>query len=205
MPFKITNFLSAPLKQGRFITPLRLSYIQNGKPRSWEAVKSHDSVSILLYHTDRRAFLLVKQFRPAVYMHHPQHRFTYELCSGILDKPLSLEEIAAEEIDEECGFAVPVSEISKISSFLTNVGVTGSRQHLYFALINDARQMHSGGGVNDEEIILEYIPLEQAGDFLYDESLGKTPGLMFAFYWFFEQFGRRAEKLSPAAALFSAR
>lgn len=200
MPFKITDFLSSPLRRGRFVRPLRLSYRQNGEPRSWEAVKSHDSVSVLLYHTQKQGFLLVKQFRPAVYMHHQQYRFTYELCAGIVDKPLPLEDIAREEINEECGFDVPVDEIRKISSFLTNVGVTGTRQHLFFALIDDSRQVHAGGGVHDEVIIPEYISLAQAEEFLYDETLAKTPGLMFAFYWFFERFGRHAEHLDPATA-----
>ena len=43
-----------------------------------------------------------------------------------------------------------------------------------------------GGGINDEQIELEFIPLEDAKSFIYDEKKAKTPGLMFAFYWFFE-------------------
>lgn len=43
---------------------------------------------------------------------------TYELCAGIVDKPeLSLEEIACEEILEECGYEVPVTSLKKITSY----------------------------------------------------------------------------------------
>lgn len=43
---------------------------------------------------------------------------TYELCAGLVDKPdLSLEEIARQEILEECGFDVPVTKLRKITSY----------------------------------------------------------------------------------------
>jgi len=187
MPFKIENFSISTLQDNRFIEPVRLHYHQNGNQRSWEAVRSHDSVAILLYHSDKNAFLVVKQFRPAVHLHHPEHVLTYELCAGIVDKDTSLEQISREEIDEECGYDVPLDKIEKVTSFYTNVGVTGSQQHLFYAAIDESMKIHAGGGVQNEEILLEFIPVEQARKFLFDESLAKTPGLMFGFYWFFEQ------------------
>ncbi|MBW6508622.1 MAG: NUDIX domain-containing protein [Desulfuromonadales bacterium] len=187
MPFNISDFHTAPLNQGQFVKPVRLHYRQNGNDCTWEAVKCHDSVAILLYHRDKEAFLLVKQFRPAVHMNHPVHLCTYELCAGLVDKDVSLGQIAREEIDEECGFAVPVENISKISSFFTNVGVSGNRQHLFYAEIDDSMKIHNGGGIHSEEIILEYLPCKDARAFIYDESKAKTPGLMFAMYWFWEQ------------------
>ena len=192
MPFKITNFSVLPQQEARFVQPVQLRYSQDGWERTWEAVKSHDSVSVLLYHTEKNAFLLVKQFRPPVYMTH-NHTCTYELCAGIVDKEVSLEQITREEIDEECGYAVPLAALEKVSSFFTNVGVTGSQQHLFFAKIDESMQIHNGGGVNNEQIVLEFIPLGEAKEFIFDESLAKTPGLMFAFYWFFERYGT-AEK-----------
>lgn len=38
-----------------------------GKPRTWEIIESHASVGVVLYHADMDAWLLVRQFRPAVY------------------------------------------------------------------------------------------------------------------------------------------
>lgn len=185
MPFDISDFQRTPLNDGHFVKPVRLSYLQNGQSCTWEAVQCHDSVAVLLYHRNRDAFLLVKQFRPAVYMNHPEHVCTYELCAGLVDKDAPLKQIAREEIDEECGFAVPVEQIRKISSFFTHVGVSGNRQHLFFAGIDDSMKIHDGGGIHTEQIILEYIPLTEADAFIYDESRAKTPGLMFAFSWFF--------------------
>jgi UDP-sugar diphosphatase len=187
MPFEITDFYTGPLDKGQFVKPVRLHYLQNGHQRSWEAVRCHDSVAILLYHRDKDAFLLVKQFRPAVHMNHPEHLYTYELCAGLIDKDVPLEQIVREEIDEECGYAVPLENISKISSFFTNVGVSGNKQHLYYAEIDESMKIHHGGGVHTEEILLEYITCKDARTFIYDESKAKTPGLIFAFYWFWER------------------
>lgn len=183
---KITNFTISQLNNPKFVQPVRLNYTQNNKNKTWEAVKSHDSVAILLYHTQKDAFLFVKQFRAPVYMHHSEYQFTYELCAGIIDKDIPLIKIAKEEIDEECGYDVSVDRIEKMTSFFTNVGVSGSKQHLYFATIDDNMKIHEGGGINDEFIELEYIKTKDIKEFIYDESKAKTPGLMFAMYWFFE-------------------
>lgn len=185
MLFKITRFETIPLEEPRFVYPIRILYTQNGRDLSWEAVKSHDSVAILLYHTEKKAFLLVKQFRPPVHMNHPEHLFTYELCAGIVDKQVPLEQIAREEIDEECGYDVPPERIEKITSFFTNVGISGGQQHLYYAQIDETMRRHEGGGIDTEEIFLEWVPLTEANTFVFDENKAKTPGLMFAFYWFF--------------------
>lgn len=42
---------------------------------------------------------------------------TYELCAGIVDKPLPPEEIAREEILEECGYKVNTENIMRITGF----------------------------------------------------------------------------------------
>lgn len=180
----IKNFKTNELKNTKFVHPVSITYNQNGKDKLWEAVKSFDSVAVLLYHEEKDAFLLVKQFRAPVYLNDESHLCTYELCAGIIDKEVSLAQIAKEEIDEECGYDVALESIEKITSFYTNVGVSGGCQSLFFATINESMKIHSGGGINDEEIDLMFLPLNKIEEFLYDESKAKTPGLMFSFYWF---------------------
>jgi len=46
----------------------------------------------------------------------PCHACTLELCAGIVDKDVSLEEIARQELLEEVGYDVPVSKLEKIVS-----------------------------------------------------------------------------------------
>ena len=180
----IKDFKIDELKDTKFVHPVKITYNQNGKDKAWEAVKSFDSVSVLLYHEEKKAFVLVKQFRAAVYLNDKKHTHTYELCAGIIDKDTSLEQIVKEEIDEECGYDVDVKSIEKITSFFTNVGVSGSKQFLFYAKINESMKKHKGGGINDEEIELMYLPYEEINEFIFDEKKAKTPGLMFSFYWF---------------------
>lgn len=184
----IENFTIKPLEESRYIHPVMLHYTQGEIDKKWEAVKSHDSVAVLLYHRTKRAFVVVKQFRAPVYMHHSNYEMTYELCAGIVDKETSLHQIAKEEIDEECGYEVCVEEIMEITSFFTNVGISGAKQSLFFAIVDETMRIHEGGGIHDEEIVLDFIPLEDAKAFIFDTTKAKTPGLMFAFYWFFENY-----------------
>jgi UDP-sugar diphosphatase len=181
---EIEDLEISELKDTKFIHPFKLSYKQNGKNKTWEAIRSHNSVAVLLYHTQKNAFLLVKQFRAPVFLNDSSKTFTYELCAGLVDKNKSLEEIVKEEIDEECGYKVDLNDIIKITSFYTSVGISGACQYLFFAKIDDSMKIHEGGGINDEEIEVMYLPIEKSDEFIFDESKAKTPGLMFGFYWF---------------------
>ena len=180
----IKDFKTSELTDTRFIHPVKVSFNLNGKDKTWEAVSSHDSVAILLYHQEKNAFLLVKQFRAPVYLNDINKTYTYELCAGLVDKDKSLIEIAKEEIDEECGYDVALSDIQKVTAVFTNVGISGGCQHLFFAKINESMKIHEGGGINDEQIELHFLPIEKSDELIFDESKAKTPGLMFSFYWF---------------------
>lgn len=175
------------LEDPKFIQPIRINYQQNGVVKSWEAVKSHNSVATLLYHKEQDAFLLVKQFRPPVYLNNKDHGITFELCAGILDKDVDSIQTAKEEIDEECGYDVPLEKIEKITAFYTSVGFAGAHQTLYYAEIDESMKKHDGGGIHDEEIELFFLPVNKAKAFALDENKPKTPGLMFAIYWFLDQ------------------
>jgi len=179
------NFKLSPLVDAHYIKTSLATYEQSGTPKTWEIVQAHDSVAILLYHEEQEAFILVKQFRPAVYLNNDDG-MTIELCAGLIDKPLSLEQIAKEEIEEECGFDVPLEGVERVTSFHTSVGFAGSKQTLYYAKVNESMRVSEGGGIQDEEIEVISLPIKDAKALIYDEDVAKTPGLMFAFIWWFE-------------------
>jgi UDP-sugar diphosphatase len=189
MQSRITNFRLEPLKEPRFIHTALAHYEQNGETKSWEIVEAHDSVAILLFHTTKKAFILVRQFRPAVYLNN-QEGETVELCAGIVDKSLPLVQIAIEEIEEECGYQVPLEHMERITAFHTSVGFAGSRQTLYYAEVNENMIVSDGGGVDGEMIEVVELPVAKMESFLYDESIAKTPGLMFAFLWWKQRYAR---------------
>ena len=174
------------LKTTNFIKPIEINYTQNGVKKRWEAVLSHDSVAILLYHKEKDAFVLVKQLRVTVLNKNPDDGYMYELCAGIVDKKCSIEQIAKEEILEECGYDVPVANLEKISAFYTSVGISGTYQTLYYAEIDESMKVSEGGGLKEEEIEVIFIPRKKAKEFMFDEHYQKTTGVSLAFYWFFD-------------------
>ena len=186
MENKIENFHLGPLTESKFISTALAAYEQNGMQKTWEIVQAHDSVAILIYHKEYKSFILVKQFRPAVYLNNSDG-LTVELCAGIVDKEHSLVQIAKEEIEEECGYDVPLEEIEKITSFHTSVGFAGSKQILYYVEVEENMKVSAGGGVDGELIEVITLSTEDAEDLIYDESIAKTPGLMFAFMWWFKR------------------
>ena len=176
-----------PLEDPKFIKPVRINYTQNGKQKSWEAIQSHNSVAVLLYHKEKDAFLLVKQLRVTTMLSNDgEDGYTIELCAGIVDKELPLVQIAKEEILEECGYDVPTEKIQRVTSYYTSVGFSGAKQTMYYAEIDESMRVSEGGGIEDEEIELLFLPVSDAKNFMFDERYKKTPGLMMAFYWFFD-------------------
>ena len=173
------------LSNPKFIKPIKINYTQNEKKKVWEAVISHDSVAILLWHKDKDAFVLVKQLRATVLHKTKIDGITYELCAGIVDKDASNAQIAKEEVLEECGYDVPVENLEKISSFYTSVGISGTHQTIYYAEINESMKINDGGGLEEEDIEVIYVPTIDAKTFIFDESYKKTTGVMLSIYWFF--------------------
>ena len=122
----ITEVSFVPLTASKYLTPLRMNYTQDGKAKVWDLMKSHSSVAIVIFNQTTQKLIFVKQFWPAVFMSRASAMtgenvnagssidtalvkgevgLTIELCAGIIDKDISLEEIAREEVREECGLS----------------------------------------------------------------------------------------------------
>jgi len=168
-----------------FVQPKSMFYMQNGIEKRWDIIDAHDSVSILLYHKEFDSFVFVKQFRPSIYLKN-NDGYTYELCAGLVDKDISLKKIAHEEILEETGYDISLDEIQKITSFYTAVGFAGGKQTLYFAVLDESMKVSEGGGIEDESIEVIYIKRDEVMEFMLNEEVAKTSGLMFALMWYFK-------------------
>jgi hypothetical protein len=120
----VRNVKIAPVSDSKYVRPLRMEFdiARRGKTvrRGWDVVQSHDAVCVLLYHVERRGFLLVRQFRPAVWLCQSEERkatdplcgYTIELCAGLIDKAKSVEQIA---------------KVRRAGGALPSVGVAHSR------------------------------------------------------------------------------
>ena len=58
MANEITDFKLQPLENAKFISTSFATYEQDGIKKSWEIVEAHDSVAILLYHKEKKSFVL---------------------------------------------------------------------------------------------------------------------------------------------------
>lgn len=195
------------LKNSAYIKPTRLLFKQNGKQRIWDLMKTHDSVSAVIYNKSRDVLLFVRQFRPAVYYGQiPPHEFTsgkpidttkypgklgvtLELCAGIIDnEKLSSAETMREEIKEECGYDVPLSSVQRVTSFRAGVGILGAKQELFYVEVTDSMKISAGGGVEEQGEMIDVVELTkaEAKKMLFDESIMRPAALLFGITWFLE-------------------
>uniref|UniRef100_A0A8C3W2N9 Uridine diphosphate glucose pyrophosphatase NUDT14 n=1 Tax=Catagonus wagneri TaxID=51154 RepID=A0A8C3W2N9_9CETA len=195
-----------------YLRPLTLHYRQNGTQKSWDSMKPHDSVAVLMFSSSRRSLVLVKQFRLAVYAGKVERLFpgslaaadqdrprelraalpgsagvTHELCAGLVDQPgLSLEEVACKEAWEECGYRLAPSDLHRVATYKSGLGLTGSTQTMFYAEVTDAQRAGPGGGLAEEGELIEalHLPLDGTQAFAGDPDVPKTLGVIFGISWF---------------------
>lgn len=111
---------------------------------------------------------------------------TYELCAGIVDKSVPLQQITKEEILEETGYDVPLGSIELINTYYSSVGHSGSRQHLYYCEVSDAMMVSDGGGNETEGEMIEvvHMPAEEGLKMIFNAEVAKSTGVCFAILWF---------------------
>lgn len=181
------------LGESKYIRPFSIHFVQDGIKRKWDCIKAHDSVSSLLYHTQRDAFLFVKQFRPSLWYYQKQNGInsdelgiSYEFCAGLCDKGLDEKRTMIEEIFEETGYAT--NDVRYITSSFTGLGFSANRQSIFYALIDESMKRGAGGGIDDEKIELCFIERAKINEFLLDESKPKGAGALFGITWFLANF-----------------
>lgn len=116
----------------------------------------------------------------------PEIAVTMELCAGIIDKPISIVEIAREEILEECGYDVPVDRIEQIIRYRSGVGTSGAEQTLFYTEVTDADKVSTaGGGVDDEIIDVVEYGIEEARQLTAKGTvITSPPSFLFGLMWF---------------------
>lgn len=189
-----------PLPNSIYLKPLRMTYKQNGKEKSWDLMEMHDGVAIIIYNITRNVLVFVKQFRPGVYyVNIPEELrnkpidmnkypaklgITTELCAGIVDKNKSLAEIAKEEVLEECGYDVPLENFEKLHAYSANVGCSGAVLTMYYCEVTDDMKVSAGGGVEDEIIDVIEMTVDEFKKYCYQDAI-KSPGsVLVALHWF---------------------
>ncbi|KAL1518375.1 hypothetical protein ABEB36_002007 [Hypothenemus hampei] len=201
---KISNVIMRPLERSIYLKPYTMHFTQNGQEKSWDLLGVHDSVAIIIYNITRNVLVLVKQFRPAVYLgsiniedrkldcpidivkYPPENGITIELCAGIVDKTLSLAEIAKEEVLEECGYDVPLNALQFINQYRSGVGTSASIQTAFYCEVTDDMKVSHGGGTNDELIETVEMSVDEIRKYVTQKGVvvNSPPSFLFGIYWF---------------------
>lgn len=204
------------LNQGEsnYVKPMRMHFTLNGRTRTWDCLKAHDSVASVIYNKSRNKLIYVKQFRPAVYLSSlsattsnltefdvaklqtPSSEkvgYTMELCAGLADKSgKTPQEVMQEEIMEETGYNVPLDSVKFISSFRGSTGLSGTLMNLYFTEVTDEQRSAEGGGVDDEAIEVMEVDIDDARKAIYcrdDEApYSRPPAMLFGTCWFLNEY-----------------
>ncbi|XP_063601204.1 uridine diphosphate glucose pyrophosphatase NUDT14-like [Penaeus indicus] len=192
-----------PLTSSQFVKPYRMHYKQNNVEKIWDLVSLHESVSIIIFNTDRKKLVLVKQFRPAVYYggipreerklgstdtskYPGSAGLTIELCAGIVDKTKDLAQTAKEEVLEECGYEAPLESFEKVLKYRSGVGVSGDQQTVFYVEVTDKMKVSQGGGLADEGEMIEVVEMSipEVQQYLSQPEVNSPGGLLFGLMWF---------------------
>ena len=112
--------------------------------------------------------------------------FTYELCAGLIDKAgLSPEEIAREEVKEECGYSIQSSAIRKVATYVHAAAHLGTMEHIFYAEVDESMRAGAGGGLSEDGEAIEVftLPLEEARDFVLDPEYPKSAAAIIGIQW----------------------
>lgn len=152
------------------------------KPLSRMVVSKPNSIGVLLYHSDRNSFLLVKQFRyPA---RKDKSGWIDEIVAGNIDDGETETDGVYREALEETGYQL--RDIECIGQAYSSPGICTEKLYLYYSEVNEEMLVSEGGGVNDEgeDILLTEWSLAETRQRLKDNSILDLKTQV-ALQWFF--------------------
>ncbi len=154
---------------------------------------AENSVGILLLHAERKAVVLVEQFKvPALVSRRRDDPSTtdgwiVETVAGMVEANETPEAAAIRETFEETGYQI--RQLQPIGKFFSSPGGTSERVFLYFAEVHDADRIGKGGGIDDEDIKIVEMPIDGLFDRTARGSI-EDPKLWIAAYWLRERLNR---------------
>ena len=140
-----------------------------------------DAVAVLVYHTERDAYLLVRQMRyPPT--HHDIDPWMTEIVAGGISPGEIEEDAGIREVIEETGYEPKAMQ--RIMRFYVSPGIMSERITLFYAEVNESMKVNDGGGLlhEDEDIQLIWVPKLQAMQWITEQRIGDAKTIV-ALLW----------------------
>lgn len=181
--YDITEFKTKENKEQKYIRSYMATYKYKGVKKQWEIIETMESVVVFIYKRDTDEFIFVRQFRAPVYYKNNVGD-SIELCAGLVDKNLTLAEIAKEEVLEECGYDVDSERLEFVKQFSSSPGRSGALSNVFYVEVEEKDKVSNGGGIHDEDIEVIYVKREEYENFINKLKFPVSVGLEYMYMWF---------------------
>jgi nudix-type nucleoside diphosphatase (YffH/AdpP family) len=150
-----------------------------------------DSAAVLLFNTDRKCLVLVKQFKAPTLGKGLEGGWVAETVAGIIEPYEAPEATAVRETFEETGYKI--KQLKLIAEFFSSPGGTSERIYLYYAAVRDEDKKGDGGGRKDEgeDIEVLHVPLSEVVESMSSKQI-EDPKLLIGAMWLNNELKREA-------------
>lgn len=80
------------------------------------------------------------------------------------------------------GYEVPASNFTKIASYRSGVGTTGSKQFAYYCEVTDNMKTSSSNSSDEVEIVEMSVP--EIKSYVQQKNIKSPQNVLFGIYWF---------------------
>jgi nudix-type nucleoside diphosphatase (YffH/AdpP family) len=113
-----------------------------------------NGAGILLYNTNQKTVILIRQFRLPTYLNGNKTGMMIEVCAGLLDKE-NPEECIIREVEEETGYQI--TTVQKVFETYVSPGAVTEILHLFVGEYNSSMKVSEGGGLASEQENIEVL------------------------------------------------
>ncbi|MBS3767369.1 MAG: NUDIX domain-containing protein [Candidatus Cloacimonetes bacterium] len=132
-------------------------------------LKRGDAVTAIIYHKEKNALLLARQFRYSTYEKGPG--WITELAAGIKEEGESEEYCIEREIEEELGYKV--KDFEELFNLYMSPGGSDQIVYFFYGEVTEADRINSGGGLDTEheDIKTIIIPVAEIEEYMSSNKI----------------------------------
>ena len=162
----------------------QITFLSGKKSPSFsrEVSRRLDAVAVLIYNSEKKHFVFVRQFRAGSFVKE-QMNSSLEIVAGLIEENCSLEKIAYKEVKEET--SLKINSLKPIFSFYPEISSSSRQMFLFYAETSNKISCRLNGCVDENEFTwCETLSVKKAKDMLLAGKFENSHTLI-ALSWFF--------------------